>query len=85
MIEVWSYVVERDANNRPLTFVEQRGDDKWAIVQHGMTLNKDGQWEYEPQPSSRDEDYLQRNRYDGADAALAAWFHWEQAHDRERT
>ena len=43
--------------------VEFRGDNRWAITRDGSCLNRLGEWEYEPLPSSRDEEYLGRNRY----------------------
>ncbi len=43
--------------------VEWRGTGLWAVVQGGACLNKEGQWEYEPLPSSRDEAFFDRCRY----------------------
>jgi hypothetical protein len=37
--------------------------ETWAICRNGCTFGADGEWELEPQPSSRDEDYLYRHRY----------------------
>lgn len=37
--------------------------DTWAVRQRGWTLNRDGEWEYEPQPSSRDAEFYARCRY----------------------
>lgn len=37
--------------------------DWWAVTFMGRTLNRDGEWEFEPQPSSREDDYLARNRF----------------------
>ena len=49
------------------------GRDKWAIIDHGAALNKDGEWEIEPQPSSRIEVYLRRCRFDSMAQALEFW------------
>lgn len=40
------------------------GPDKYAIRKHGRCLNVDAEWEYEPRPSSRDEDFMKRCRFD---------------------
>src|SRR5690606_407223 len=34
--------------------VEWRGDDRWAVLHHGFCLGADGEWDYEPRPSSRE-------------------------------
>ena len=46
---------------------------RWAITRRGWVLNKSGEWEYEPQPSSRTEEWLETVRWATArEAALAA-------------
>jgi hypothetical protein len=48
------------------------GPDRYAVRCAGSVINKDGEWEYEPQPSSRDEDFFARCRFDTfADAEVA--------------
>jgi hypothetical protein len=42
---------------------------KWAITQRGNCFAKDGTWEYEPVPSSRDDDFRKRCRWDTAEEA----------------
>ena len=49
--------------------VEWRGERLWAVVNGGYTLTAAGNWEYEPRPSSREDDYLTRCRFD-LDTAL---------------
>lgn len=44
--------------------VEERGGGKWCIYDTGDVLNDEGEWEYEPRPSSRDEAFLARTRFD---------------------
>ncbi len=46
---------------------------KWAIRRNGSCLNNEGEWEYEPMPSSRDDDFMARCRYDSAESAYATW------------
>ena len=38
----------------------------------GLTLNKDGEWEYEPSPSNRDDDFLSRCRFNSFNDAANA-------------
>lgn len=46
----------------------------WKVCETsgGAILSKDGEWEYEPQPSSRDDEFYSRCRFDTFDAARAA-------------
>jgi len=39
--------------------------DRWAVRRMGRAvLNVDGQWEHEPLPSSRSDEFLARTRFD---------------------
>lgn len=44
--------------------VLRTGADSWAVMQGGNVLNNEGEFEYQPMPSSRDEDFLARTRFD---------------------
>lgn len=45
----------------------------YAVVMRSYTANRDGEWEHEPIPSSRDDDYMARCRFaDWEEAALLA-------------
>lgn len=46
---------------------------KWAVRDGGDCLNKKGKFEYEPMPSSRTEDFLNRCRFSSTEEALEAW------------
>jgi hypothetical protein len=52
----------------------RRGDGVfvWAVTWHGHTLNRRGEWEPEPSPSDRDDDYFDRCRLDLAAALRLA-------------
>lgn len=50
--------IDRTAYNR----------DCWAIRQAGMRLNKKREWEWEPIPSSRDDEFLERTTHTLEDA-----------------
>jgi hypothetical protein len=40
-------------------------------------MNREGDWEYEPQPRGRDKDFLQRTRFSSAIEALDMLkYHW---------
>lgn len=49
---------------------QREGSDLWAIRQRGFCLNKQGEWEYEPLPSSRDEAFFARCRWADRDEAI---------------
>lgn len=53
---------------------QKDGSTLWAVRTFGDCLNKRGEWEYEPLPSSRDAEFIQRCRFatarDAIDAAL---------------
>ncbi len=54
-------------------YVENRSGlhgDLWAVTQRGQCMERSGEWQWEPNPSSRDEDYFAMARYD-RDTALA--------------
>lgn len=48
------------------------GPALWAVRFRGDCLNKRGVWEWEPRPSSRDDDFLERCRFASAEEAIEA-------------
>jgi len=46
--------------------------ERFAVRRIGDCLSKDGQWEYEPTPSSRDDAFYARCRFDTFEDAVAA-------------
>lgn len=48
------------------------GGKAWAIRRGASCLNRAGEWEYEPLPSSRDTDFCERCRYDREEAIQIA-------------
>lgn len=52
---------------------QRDGGVKWAIRRSGSCMNNEGEWEFEPMPSGRDDEFLARCRYESAEAAYAAW------------
>jgi hypothetical protein len=49
--------------------VSYRGDGRWAVGRSGDCLGADGEWDWEPSPSSREDDWLATHRFD-LDTAL---------------
>ena len=48
------------------------GPARYAVRKSGDCLNREGQWEWEPRPSERDEGFFARCRFDTLDEARAA-------------
>lgn len=44
--------------------VSWRGDETYAVMHSGFCLGADGEWDYEPRPSSRDDEWLASHRFD---------------------
>lgn len=49
--------------------VEDAGRGRWAIRRMGRCLDANGDWDYEPTPSNREDDWLDAHRFD-LDTAL---------------
>ncbi len=48
------------------------GPPLWAVRHKGNCLNKSSEWEWEPMPSSRDDNFIARCRFASAEEAIAA-------------
>ncbi len=57
--------------------IEERDEDRWAIVNGGCCLNTDGEWEVEPQPSSRTDEFKARTRFPLEEAMRRAADHFK--------
>lgn len=55
-----------------LVTVEYRGRGTWVILNGGYALGHAGEWDYEPQPSSRTDEWLEEYRWDDLQVALDA-------------
>ena len=62
----------RVGTGRDAIYIEDRGDDRWAISNGSSVLNTDGEWEWEPRPSCRDDDFIARCRFSLAEAKRRA-------------
>jgi hypothetical protein len=67
----WTLTPEPTGGIEPVTICRVRGHKgiRYAIRQSGACLSKDGKWDIEPIPSSRDDEWLERFRF----------VEWEQA------
>jgi len=52
--------------------VERRGTDLWAVREGASVVNRDGEREHEPMPSSRDDAFIARTRFGLAEALKVA-------------
>lgn len=48
------------------------GITRYAVRQSGACMDANGEWEFEPMPSSRDDEWLNRFRFDTWEAAARA-------------
>jgi hypothetical protein len=58
--------------------VTDRGHGKWAVIRGGdggPCLGTDDEWDYEPSPSNREDDWLAAHRFDLDEALLLARDH----------
>jgi hypothetical protein len=54
---------DEDAHLFTIT-VEYRGNGQWGVFRNGRgCLGSDGQWDWEPLPSNRDDDWLVSHRF----------------------
>jgi len=63
-----AYLIDREREIR----VERRGPDAWAVREMASVVNRDGEREHEPMPSSRDEAFIARTRFTLAEALKVA-------------
>lgn len=59
--------------------LQRDGSFKWAVRRSpGVCMTQDGEWEFEPMPSSRDADFMARCRYESAEVAYATWLRYQE-------
>ncbi len=66
-------VVAYDAGGDVRIEAAKQGDGRvlWKVRKHGSVLTKNGEWEWEPRPSGRDDEFLSRCRFETPEKALA--------------
>lgn len=55
-----------------LITIEARGFGRWAVCHFRQCLGADGEWDYEPRPSSREDDWIADHRFDLDEATRLA-------------
>lgn len=50
--------------------------DRWAVRRTGSVLNRYGEWEYEPMPSNRDNEFYDRCRFHALEEAVSRYKEW---------
>src|SRR6185503_10161215 len=63
---------ELDSNITVCRRRQRGGSIMWAVRRAGFCLAKDGEWEWEPLPSSRDEEFLSRCRFFSYEEAISS-------------
>ena len=64
------------AQREPITFNRMMSPHysgtKWAVRRNGDCLSKDGEWEWEVSPSSRNNDFYKNFRFNSLEEAVVA-------------
>jgi hypothetical protein len=58
---------------------QMNGDRKWVLKMHEWVLGKDGDFHYEPLPSSRSDEFIKNTRFDSPDECHSFWVKEVQA------
>lgn len=66
-------------NHNHSVTIEYRASNKWAICDGRRCLSKNGTFEFEPMPSSRDDEFLNRTRFDSMMEAYDFYQKWRSA------
>jgi hypothetical protein len=69
-LEPVKYVVNCHALRNHI-YLESRGKGGWVVTDGSGVLNSDGEFEYEPLPSNRDDEFIARTRFKTIEGALA--------------
>lgn len=71
-LEVDSYTYDARGHAFNIMQAQQRdGSTRWKVSDGIAVLNIHGEWEFEPSPSTRDDGFLARCRFDSPQSALA--------------
>lgn len=62
-VTAWPGPVDGVNRSHYVVFVEWRGGDNWCVTDGFGCYRADGEREYEPNPSSRDDDFIGRTRF----------------------
>jgi len=69
---IWGHSMEAHPDKRPVYIEVREGPKgrKYAVTRDSEVLAKDGAWEYEPMPSSRTDEFIERTRFNSFDEAF---------------
>lgn len=83
-------VVESGVSVRNSVWIDRRiqpdGSSLWTISDsqsRGSVLNKSLEWEYEPSPSNRDDEFYDRTRFESPEKCLEVYTQWKTQRDME--
>jgi hypothetical protein len=65
--------VKYELNGEFGIYVEDRGRGKWAVTHMGRCMDAGGDWDYEPSPSNRTDEWVAQHRFDSPEEAQAAF------------
>jgi hypothetical protein len=80
-LEVVEYRFPPQGQESPSVHIASRGMTGWVIVDGCYVFNKNYEWEYEPQPSNRTDDFIRHTRF--ATAQEAFDFFMEHRYDEK--
>lgn len=66
---------EEDARRGKALFICHRGNDRFIITKSDHSrdvFNRKGEWEWEPRPSERTDEFINRTRFDLTEAMILA-------------
>lgn len=69
------YEIPYGSHHSEVIQISYRGSDNWVVIQFGEVLNRDEQWEYEPLPSNRTDEFIARTRFPLIEAISLAQKH----------
>ena len=71
------YGIETDDPELKRMTIQQRGEHAWAVIDEcGFVLAKNEQWDYEPTPSNRTEEFIRNTRFETPEQALEFLDDW---------
>lgn len=64
-LEVYAYILDKEDEFSSILLFRVKSEDgiRWAVRNGNYCMNKDGEWEYEPSPSNRDDEFYKRCRF----------------------
>lgn len=70
-LKATEYLIVGEENVTVARRLGRGGKELWCIFRWDRVFNKDNEWEYEPLPSARDEEFIARTRWNSAEDAAS--------------